>query len=250
LNLKSLPFGGDFLFMKIFYVILIALLFGNCSNNNQEQVAQLSKQLDSTRVLIDSLIKMQTKEESEILAEPQAGMINSNKKEERERLVAEKGILQERKEIPVRKVEKPTPLPIQAASEPKEYYYKGSKQLSLQIIGEERRSKDFILFDPWGKETYRFEQRIESYSITVDLVEWHPNGALSKAVVHTNPGASMYWYTAEYSFGINNEPLWMVSTQHPERTVALETDNTFYWDPKTKSWKKQEVSKEQPVHQD
>lgn len=236
--------------MKYFYAILIALLFGNCSNNNQEQVAQLSKQLDSTRVLIDSLIKMQTKEESETLAEPQAVKTDSNKKEQNERLVLEKGLLQERKEITVKKVEKPTPPPIHIASEPKEYYYKGTKQRSLQIMGGEQRSKDFILFDPWGKETYRFEQRIESYSITVDLVEWHPNGALSKAVVNTNPGASMYWYTDEYSFGINNEPLWMVSTQHPERTTALESDNTFYWDPKTKSWKKKEVAKEQPVPQD
>lgn len=239
--------------MRYLCIIFLAILSSGCSNNNnQEQVAQLSMQLDSTRVLLDSLIKMQSRKEisipvdssdaikDSITGKEEARSLNEKKSEKKELTTIEK-----KKDQP-----KPTPTLIQNESDPKAYFYKGGKNISVQIINGERRSKDFVLFDPWGKETYRFEQRIESYSVTVDLVEWHSNGALHKAVVHTNPGASMYWYTAEYTFGINNEPLWMVSTQHPQTTVSLESDNSYFWDVNTKSWKKQEIVREQPVPRD
>lgn len=223
---------------------------GSCSNTNQEQVAQLSMQLDSTRLLLDSLIKMQTQETNPSLTDSSALKRDTLKRAKEEELLFVPPAEKPQKVDVERKKDPPKPAITQSQPEPEVYYYSGGKKTSVQIINGEQRSKDFVLFDPWGKETYRFEQRIESYSVTVDLVEWHPNGALHKAVVHTNPGASMYWYTAEYTFGINNEPLWMVSTQHPETTVSFETDNSYYWDPKSKTWKKQEIVREQPVPRD
>lgn len=241
---------GIFIFMKYFCIVLIATLFVNCSNNNQEQVAQLSKQLDSTRVLLDSLIKMQSSNIHQDTIETSAAKKNSTLSERAVDSKADGAAERSKKSIPEKTTEKLKSIQTKFETESTTFYYKNSDKLSVQIIGGEQRSKDFVLFDPWGKETYRFEQRIESYSVTVDLVEWHPNGALQRAIVHTNPGASMYWYTAEYTFGINNEPLWMVSTQHPQTTVSFESDNSYYWESKTKSWKKQEVVREQPVPHD
>lgn len=127
------------------------------------------------------------------------------------------------------------------------YYYSNSKNVSLEVKALDQRSKNYILYDPFGNQTYMFEERFESYSIRVEVIEWHSNGAVAKIVVHTNPGASRYWYESTYTFGINNEPQWKYDLRFPLETTSFQNDNTYYWDIKTKQWKKQEVIYEQAV---
>lgn len=127
------------------------------------------------------------------------------------------------------------------------FYYSNSKNVSLEVKTLEQRSKNYTLYDPFGNQTYMFEERYESFSIRVEVVEWHSNGAVAKVVVHTNPGASRYWYESTYTFGINNEPQWKYDLRFPIETTSFQNDNSYYWDIKTKQWKKQEVIYEQAV---
>jgi hypothetical protein len=236
--------------MKYSFFIFVFFVIVSCSNNNQDQISQLSQQLDSTKILLDSLIKLQSSVSQQDTSEISAGEENSTHSENTVDSSSNRISEKSKRSTPEKTTENLKPTQTKFEAEPSAYFYANSDKLSVQVISGEHRSKDFVLFDPWGKETYRFKQRIESYSVTVDLVEWHSNGAIHKVKVHTNPGASMYWYDAVYTFGINNEPQWMVSTQHPQTTVSLESDNSYYWDEKTKSWKKQEVVIEQPVPRD
>jgi len=236
--------------MKYSCFILLIFLFGSCSNNNQEQVAHLSQQLDSTRILLDSLIKMQSSISLQGTTGIPLNKEDSSLQEQAVDAASNRSSDKPQRPIPEKPIEKTRPPQIKSEAEPKVYLYKNSNKVSVQVIPGAQRSKDFVLFDPLGNETYRLEQHIESYSITVDLLEWHSNGAIHKVKVHTNPGASMYWYETLYTFGINNEPQWKVSTQFPQNKVSMESDNSYYWDAKTKSWKKQEAVYEQPVPRD
>lgn len=225
--------------MKFFVLVFLSFGCFACGSSEseikqQELLLQIQEKLDSTNQLVDSLLSLKTEIKPDFSEKKQDSTI---KKEPLNDL----RIAYSKKEKDSTRIEKSQPVP----EEQLKFYYKGNNKLSMEIIYLEGRSKDFILYDPWGKETYRLEHRILSYTETVEIVEWHPNGAVAKAVVHMNPGASMYWYETTYTFGINNEPEWRVSQQFPERTVTLPGENSYYWNKKTKSWVKQEVAIEQ-----
>lgn len=225
--------------MKFFVLVFLSFGCFACGSSEseikqQELLLQIQEKLDSTNQLVDSLLSLKTEIKPDFSEKKQDSTI---KKEPLNDL----RIAYSKKEKDSTRIEKSQPVP----EEQFKFYYKGNNKLSMEIIYLEGRSKDFILYDPWGNETYRLEHRILSYTETVEIVEWHPNGAVAKAVVHMNPGASMYWYETTYTFGINNEPEWRVSQQFPERTVTLPGENSYYWNKKTKSWVKQEVAIEQ-----
>jgi hypothetical protein len=223
------------------FSVLGFLFFGCCACGSsdseikqQQMLLQIQEKLDATNQLVDSLLSLKAETKQDFLEKKQDSVI---KKEPLNDL----RIAYSKKEKDSTRIEKSQPVP----EEQLKFYYKGNNKLSMEIICLEGRSMDFVLYDPWGNETYRLEHRILSYTETVEIVEWHPNGAVAKAVVHMNPGASMYWYETTYTFGINNEPEWRVSQQFPERTVTLPGENSYYWNKKTKSWVKQEVAIEQ-----
>ncbi len=225
--------------MKFFVLVILSLGCFACGSSEseikqQELLLQIQEKLDSTNQLVDSLLSLKTEIKPDFSEKKQDSTI---KKEPLNDL----RIAYSKKEKDSTRIEKSQPVP----EEQLKFYYKGNNKLSMEIIYLEGRSKDFILYDPWGNETYRLEHRILSYTETVEIVDWHPNGAVAKAVVHMNPGASMYWYETTYTFGINNEPEWLVSQQFPERSVTLPGENSYYWNKKTKSWVKQEVAIEQ-----
>lgn len=128
------------------------------------------------------------------------------------------------------------------------YYYKGSSKVSAFITPWKENRRYLVLFDPFGKETYRFEDYQGGYSSVAKIKAFHPNGAVSDVHHYFNPGASINWYESDFTFGINNEPLWKVDQEFPQ-TLENSMNNQSYWDAKTRTWKKQEVSIETVVPQ-
>jgi hypothetical protein len=126
-------------------------------------------------------------------------------------------------------------------SEPKDtqyFFYKNSKAVSVKITPWKDSKQQTILFDPFGNETYKMEAVRSSYQVSVSL-RFQPNGAVDKAHIHTNPGASMYWYETDITFSLNNEPEWKNTEQQPMNQLKLPQPE--YWDKKLKAWQKQEA---------
>jgi hypothetical protein len=127
----------------------------------------------------------------------------------------------------------------QAQSDTVIHYYDGNKAVSVKVTPEVNGEKFYLLFDPFGKETYRMESVRKSYSSSVRL-RFRPNGSVEKADIHFNPGASLHWYETYITFSINNEPQWKVSQQMPMRSAA-DFPQKEYWDKQTAQWRKQEI---------
>ena len=127
------------------------------------------------------------------------------------------------------------------------YYYKSSPyKVSVEITRWLNGRRKIIFFDPFGNTTYTCEDARMSYTITTQIKKFHDNGAAALIEVHSNPGASMYWYESHITFGINNEPEWKTDVQKPEMSTEQNMNNKSYWNPKIKHWVKQEVVREQP----
>lgn len=214
-------------------IVLLMSVFLSCGEINRDKWIRIQHELDSTNKILDSLMaeKNRMEEVQPVVERPV---------EKTDTTVVSQVVREKKKRI-IRTEEK--------TKEQLEYYYTNGNRLSLKIIPLDNHSRDFVLYDPWGKETYRLEQRIHSYSVTVHILDWHANGAVKTVRVNTNPGASMYWYESTYSFGLNNEPEWRVDRQLPERNLDYPGENSFYWDKSARAWKKQEVIYEQPVPQ-
>jgi hypothetical protein len=176
------------------------------------------------------------------------------------------------KETPEKKVEKPQPvepveLPPQeptlnpqpkkieivkpVTTEEKEtvHYYNprmGKNKVSVRISPWKDGRRKMYLYDPFGNVTFEREDVRLGYSDTATIKKFHDNGAVAVLYIHMNPGASMYWYETTITFSINNEPEWKTSLQQPA-TLEDHLNSKYYWDKKTKTWKKQEIIREQPV---
>jgi hypothetical protein len=146
----------------------------------------------------------------------------------------------EEKNIPVKEkiqVEKPV---IDTDKEKISYYKNGKKSVVVSPWKDGKRTT--TLFDPWEKQTYQLEETRSSYSVIAEVIAFHDNGAVAEIKVDTHPDASMYWYETKYTFGINNEPEWMYSTQYPQTQLVMPGDNAYYWNKKTGAWVKQEMA--------
>jgi len=118
-------------------------------------------------------------------------------------------------------------------------YVNGSTSVMITAWQDSRRQ--VILYDLKGEETYRMEEVRMSYSESVSL-KFHSNGAVSEAHIHSNPGASRYWYETTIKFSTTNDPLSMISRQMPVESLdQYMKEKWVYWDKKTKQWKEQEV---------
>ncbi|MFM9984362.1 MAG: hypothetical protein ACKVOK_03970 [Flavobacteriales bacterium] len=119
------------------------------------------------------------------------------------------------------------------------FYYTSSKKLSLLITPWKEDKRELIFYDPFGNIQYTQEDVRHSYSNISEVKSFHPNGAVAKISVHNNPGASMYWSESEITFGINNDPEWMVVMTYPVHNLEQNLNNHYYWDKKTGNWVKQ-----------
>jgi hypothetical protein len=129
------------------------------------------------------------------------------------------------------------------------HYYNprmGKNKVSARITPWKDGRRKMYLYDPYGNITFEREDVRLSYSDTATIKKFHENGAVAVLHTHMNPGASMYWYEATITFSINNEPEWKTKMKHPS-TLEEMMNNKYYWDKKTKTWKKQEIIREQPV---
>lgn len=135
-----------------------------------------------------------------------------------------------RKEIPTKK---PKPLPVYKFPTDTEYHYYTNKKISVKISPWKNEERSILLFDYDRNITYTFEDVRHSYSYFTEL-SYHPNGAVSTAVTHMNPGASRYWYETEIQFTEYNIPITKKSTQFP---MELDNPPTLqYWNVQKKQW--------------
>lgn len=118
-------------------------------------------------------------------------------------------------------------------------YVNGATSVMITEWKDSRRQ--VILYDLKGEETYRMEEVRLSYSESVSL-KFHSNGAVSEAHIHSNPGASRFWYETTIKFSTTNDPLSKISRQMPVESLdQYMKEKWVYWDKKTKQWKEQEV---------
>ena len=126
------------------------------------------------------------------------------------------------------------------------FYYKNSKRISIIITPWLDSKRTVTLFDTLGKETYRFNDVLLSYSNTTEIKKFHENGAVSKINNHINPGASMYWYDTNIDFDINNEPISKMELRQPA-SLDDYANGKSNWNRKTKSWEKDNPIPQEPI---
>jgi hypothetical protein len=122
----------------------------------------------------------------------------------------------------------------------KYWYTMQPKRVSVLVTPWKDGRRSWYFYDPFGNITFEQEDVNLSYHIYSDIIRFHDNGAVDQFHIHLNPGASMYMYDTQMTFSINNQPEWKTENKHPS-TLEEMTNNQYYWDKKTKTWKKQEV---------
>ncbi len=148
-----------------------------------------------------------------------------------------------RKKNPTKKIQ---PLPVYKFPTDTEYHYYSNKKISVKISPWKNEERSILLFDYDRNITYTFEDVRHSYSYFTEL-SYHPNGAVSIAVTHLNPGASMYWYETEIQFTEYNIPITKKSTQFP--TELDNPPSIQYWNVQKKQWVDQLTIECQPPPQ-
>ena len=124
------------------------------------------------------------------------------------------------------------------------YYYKNSRSISLLITPWKEGRRQLLFYDPFGSLTYSITDKSTSYTSETKITAFHDNGAVASLTITLYPDASMYWYSTNITFGINNEPLWKEDFQHPEEQTTIPENAKSYW--KNGTWHKQEMAIEQP----
>lgn len=126
------------------------------------------------------------------------------------------------------------------------YFYTHTKKVSVKMDpGTSYGKRKIRFYNPKGEVMFEQDDVHMSYSISTEIKEFHPNGAVKRIVIHMNPGASMHWYETIISFDTDNTPLWKEEITYPI-TLDNMMDNKSYWDAAKKQWIKQEAVIEQP----
>ena len=233
-----LPYIFKMYKMKISFLLLaLAIAMNSCKDSTNTDKA-LSQKVDSLEAKVAELQKLNASKPGAI-ADTMDVLVN---KEEPKisNPVASKTEQQPKKII--EKVEKEVITKYPTRSEDTVYYYyKGSGKVSAFITPWNDNRRSVVLFDPFGKVTYTFDDYQGGYTSVSTIKAFHSNGAVSNIHHYLNPGASINWYESDFTFGINNEPLWKVDQEFPQ-TLENSMNNQSYWDANSHSWKKQEVA--------
>ena len=99
------------------------------------------------------------------------------------------------------------------------HYYKGGGK-SVVITPWKDAKRQVLLYNRKGVQTYAFEEVRQSYQVSA-TINYNEDGSVSLVHVHTNPGASMYWYEDDYHFKGDNQPDSHQSQQMPRETVEM-----------------------------
>lgn len=139
------------------------------------------------------------------------------------------------------KEEKAPSLPVaEKKSSDTTFYYYVNKKVSAKVTPWAEGERWVLLYDLYGKETYRHQDVRKSYTVFANL-HFHTNGAVSKMVITNNPGASMYWSETTITFSTINEPEQKTKERKPYPESPTIEQPWEYWDKKTGQWRKQEV---------
>jgi hypothetical protein len=224
---------------KLYLLFAIALWSGciadTSSNETLEELKAIRQEVsslsDSISTLKDSLKALQTK--------PAADTVLAVQPPAKEKTHTPS--------TPAPSKPKPTPEPIKPkpATQPSEkdtiYHKYVNGKVSVKITPWVNQERNVLFYDLYGNQTFALEEVRHSYSISVDL-KFAPNGSVSTALVHTNPGASMYWHETTITLDTTNEPISKIDRRYPQNSLDdIMNEKWVYWDKKSKSWKQQEV---------
>lgn len=89
------------------------------------------------------------------------------------------------------------------------YFYTNTKKVSAKISPKNIQGGKIKIrfYDLKGNITFEQEDIFSSYSISTEIKEFHPNGAVQRIIIHLNPGASMHWYETIITFDTDNKPV-------------------------------------------
>ena len=229
--------------MKKYLIVIVVCILGSCkeqidskfqtmdleNDSLKEQLKGLSKELKEIKILIEK------KDSNTYKIQPELKHINPTITGKDLPKVKQIPLEKQKEKEEVKKIE--IQEFIDERKKEKKFYFKNSKKISLYISGLKDDKREYKLYDLNGNLTYEFESIFKSYSVSVDIKSFHPNGAVRNVSVHTNPGASMYMYQTEYTFSENNEPLTKEDFTTPARLEDF-MDNLSVWNKERKQWEK------------
>lgn len=221
--------------------VIFSFVFAGCNftyeNNTNHTAAleELRKETDSLKMELSKLKKEQNKKDS---------LENTSF----QKMPDVKDSISEKKIIPKKKTQERENAPKQTVHAKKAdtiyYFYTNTKKISVKIDPDPRYGKKKIRFyNPKGEVTFEQEDVRKSYSVSTDIKEFHPNGAVKRIVIHFNPDGSMHWYETNMTFDTDNTPLWKEEITYP-LTLDNMMNNKWYWDKKQSQWIRQEASVE------
>lgn len=229
--------------MKYFvsYLIFVLTLI-SCQSSEEKsgnaEIAVLQQDLDSIQQELHDLKALLA--ENKTVSPADSATKNSRKLNSNEATAHNP---EPKKEPRTQKKEKITsPTTTSSQSDSLVYYYINGKISVIRTPLKDGRAW-WLFYDLQGEETCRLQEVHLSYTESVEL-KFHPNGAASHAYIHSNPGASMYFYESEITFDTNNVPGWKTTRQYPP-SLEDAMKPPYYWDKKTKTWKQQETVIEQ-----
>lgn len=130
----------------------------------------------------------------------------------------------------------PTAPPVNKGNIDTTYHKYTNGKVSVKITPWVNSERKVLFYDMLGNETFSLEEIRHSYSVSVDL-KFAPNGSVHTAKVHTNPGASMYWYETTIKLDTLNEPLSKIDQRFPQQSLEhIMTEKWVYWDRDAKTW--------------
>lgn len=221
--------------MRISFVLVsLLLLFFGCtsgtSTDSDSAQKRVEQKLDSLLKVIVEMRRQQAREDSLHSKEADSTSVVQHQDAEVKPAVKSK---------PERVA--PAKKPNQPANDTTYHYY-SNKKLSVKITPWVEGKRKIFFYDLKGEQTFSLEDVRMSYSIITHL-QFHPNGAASKAEINNNPGASRYWYETVITFDTDNTPLVKTEQQMPIERIDLENLPSF-WNKEKQQWIKQEIVKE------
>lgn len=120
-----------------------------------------------------------------------------------------------------------------------QYHYYINKKVSVKITPWQDSKSYVLLYDLYGKETYRMEQSRMHMHSSVDL-KFHDNGAVNIATISGQPDGGIQRYKTVITFSTINEPL-QKNSEDENESFATKPKPWYYWNKQTKQWQKQEV---------
>ncbi|MFN8288424.1 MAG: hypothetical protein U0V74_16825 [Chitinophagales bacterium] len=119
------------------------------------------------------------------------------------------------------------------------FYYYPNGSVSVKITPWKDGNRYLLFYNRKEQLTYTQNDKRMSYSVLTQL-RFKTNGAVEKAEIHENPGASMYWYETSISFSDDNDPEWKVNQRIPVESLS-DKSTTYYWKKASKQWVLQEA---------